>query len=500
MRVLIRVDASLRIGYGHVMRCLTLADALREAGCEVLFACRAEPGNALQLIADRGFATCTLSAGPDLRANQEAPLPWEADIAALWAALADAAPFTWCIVDHYGLGADWERAVRTRAQQVMVIDDLANRDHDADLLLDQNLTASMAAYAGRLPAHCRTLLGPRFALLRAAFLAPPIDLAAEARRIVVSFGGVDAGGETFKAMDALQGLPSLEVDFVAGAANPALEALAARCASQPNWRLHRHLDDFAGLLRSTDLCIGAAGATSWERAALGIPTLCIALADNQRSNAEALAEAGAHLYLGDSTRVDAADLRAAVQVLAHNLGLRCSLAARSRALVDGAGVTRVLAALLAPALNLRPATREDAQLLFEGRNAELVRQASLSREPVSWEGHLRWLEGVLASPQRWLLVGEVADGAVGVLRYDRQEQDPAVAEVSIYLLPGHAGAGWGRHLLAAGDAALRHHWPDIGFVEAQVRPDNAASLALFAHAGYQQEHCLFRRPIPGEHQ
>ncbi|WP_431483997.1 UDP-2,4-diacetamido-2,4,6-trideoxy-beta-L-altropyranose hydrolase [Pseudomonas solani] len=497
MRVLIRADASLRIGFGHVMRCLTLADALRDSGCEVLFACAAEPGNALQLIADRGFSTCALPGG-DLRQSAEAPLPWAADIAALWVALDGAGTFDWCIVDHYGLGADWQRAVRARARQVMVIDDLANRDHDADLLLDQNLTASNRAYAGRLPAPCQSLLGTRFALLRPEFFGGPIELAGEARRVVVSFGGVDPTKETLKAMEALQGLPALEVDFVAGAANPAWDELVSRCEGQPNWRLHRHLNDFAELLRRADLCIGAGGATSWERAVLGIPTLCIALAENQRPNAEALAEAGAHLYLGESSAVTAADLRAAVQVLAGNLGLRRSLAARSRALVDGMGVGRVLCALLAPALTLRPASLADARLLFEGRNAEPVRQASLSREPVSWEGHLHWLEGVLASERRWLLVAELADGPVGVLRYDRLESRPDTAEVSIYLLPGRAGVGWGHHLLAAGEKALRAHWPDLGVVEAQVRPDNAASLALFARAGYQQEHCLFRRPLPGE--
>ncbi|SFA47098.1 UDP-2,4-diacetamido-2,4,6-trideoxy-beta-L-altropyranose hydrolase [Metapseudomonas otitidis] len=497
MRVLVRADASLRIGSGHVMRCLTLAEALRQAGCDVQFACRPGLGDGLALIAARGFPVHRLEGVEDERACVESPLPWAEDLAALWQALPAGTTFDWCVVDHYGLGAEWERGVRLRARWVMAIDDLLHRPHEVDLLLDQNATARQRLDDDSLATVRQPLLGPHFALLREAFQGAPIAVAERVERVLVSFGGVDIGGETLKALAALETFPDVAVDVVAGAANPAWGELEQRVSQHPRWTLHRHVDDFAGLMRQADLCIGAGGGTTWERAALGLPTLCVALAPNQRPNAERLAEAGLHLYLGEAADLAVDDYRAALRILLGNPGLRRSLAARGRETVDGRGVRRVVAALLARDLRMRAATLDDAQLLFEGRNAEPVRRASLNTEPVEWSSHVRWLERVLASPDQHLLwLAEAADGPVGVLRYDRIET--ARVEVSLYLLPGRDSAGWGLYMLQAGEAALALHWPEVSGVEARVRPDNLASLLLFERAGFTQRHCVFQRTLQGE--
>lgn len=494
MRVLIRTDASQRIGYGHVMRCLTLAERLRDAGCDVVFACRREPGDALALIAEQGFSVYALQVAADGRDDLEQPLNWQEDISALWYALPATDTYSWCVVDHYGLAADWQAAVRERAEKVLVIDDLANREHAADLLLDQGLGRQADAYASLIPATCRTLLGARYALLRSAFQGAADIVGATVQRVLVSFGGVDAGRETFKVLRALAPFTQLQVTIVAGSANPAFTELAAWVARVPNWQLHRHVTDFAGLMRRADLCIGAAGVTSWERALLGLPTLCIALAPNQCAGAQAFAEAGAHLYLGESAQVSVDTVGDGLRVLLANEGLRRSLAARSMSLTDGLGASRVACELLASSLQLRAASADDAALLFEGRNSEQVREVSVSRELISWEEHLAWLHSSLLKPERLLLIAEAVCGPVGMVRYDICS--PATAEVSIYLFANCFGVGWGAHLLAAGEVAARKRWPELQQIEAQVAPHNLASMALFTRAGYQQSQCHFLRTLP----
>ncbi|GLR12924.1 hypothetical protein GCM10007907_17140 [Chitinimonas prasina] len=499
MNILFRADASLAIGSGHVMRCLTLAHVLATAGAKVSFACRALPGNALGLIADQGFVAHALPAvypGEVAEVDIEAALDWQADIDALRAVLSVQAQFDWVVVDHYGLDAHWQQAARQYAQCIAVVDDLANRGHAADLLLDQNLSALHADYTRLLPNHARALLGPRYALLRPAYRGGATVVSPLARRVMVSFGGVDAGGETFKAMDALADLPDLEVDFVAGAANPAWAGLVQKAEGKPHWRLHRHVADFASLMRQADLFVGAGGGTSWERAALGLPTVCIAVAPNQVANAEHMAAAGAQLYLGEAGQVTVAGLREAIRLLAGNHGLRLSLSQRSGQLVDGLGAQRVAAALLAQGLRLRPATQDDARLLHEGRNAESVRRWSLQTAPIPWDRHLAWLAASLLNPDRRLLVAEASDGPVGVLRYDHT--GAGRAEVSIYLLAGREGLGWARAMLQRGDQHIKQYWPDLLAIDAIVRPDNQASLGLFRQAGYVQADCHFVRHLEAD--
>ncbi|APQ11190.1 UDP-2,4-diacetamido-2,4,6-trideoxy-beta-L-altropyranose hydrolase [Pseudomonas oryzihabitans] len=495
MRVLIRADASLRIGSGHIVRCLTLADALAAVGCQIHFACRTEPGHAVAQIAARGYPVHRLSA-PDRRDDPESSLPWAEDMVSLDQALPGDLDFDWCVVDHYGLGTEWERAIRSRARRVLAIDDLPQRVHAVDLLLDQNMTAAVRAES-MLSEVGQALFGPRFALLRPAFQTATASTRSVVERVLVNFGGVDASGETFKVLEALEAFPTLHVDIIAGSANPAFDRLQQRTASHPHWCLQRHADDFAVLMAAADLCIGAGGASTWERAALGRATLCVALAPNQRGNALALAEHGAHLYLGDAETLSAADYRAAMHTLMVSGGLRSSLSVRSRELVDGRGTARVLTAMLGQDLRLRPATWNDAQLLYDGRNAEMVRRASLNMDPLCWEDHLGWLSRTLADTERQLLlIASALGGPVGVIRFQRLSE--RVAEVSLYLLVDRLGAGWGLPLLQAGETYLAGHWPTVEEVEAQVRDDNPASQQLFQRAGYQPRLHQLYRPLRGD--
>lgn len=495
MRVLIRADASLAIGSGHIARCLTLAKVLRDGGADVVFACRLLPGHLLASLEAQGWRTYRLPAtyGEEEAVQDiEAALPWQADIAALQVLLTAEEAFDWIIVDHYGLDHHWQTAARQWAPRIAAIDDLANRRHAVDLLLDQNLSGTPSAYAPWVEPACRTLLGPRFALIRDEFKRDPVLIQAQARRVLVNFGGFDAAGETYKAMLALAEIDGLEVDLIAGTGNPEWARMQAMAVSRPTWRLQTHTDEFARLMAQADLFVGAGGGTSWERAALGLPTLCIAVAANQQANAERLAAAGAHLYLGPRETVSVESLRQAISVLLANQGLRQSFAERSRQLVDGQGARRVAVALAGVALQLRKATMADARLLFEGRNAAAVRRWSVQPKAIDWANHLTWLAATLANAQRLLLIAEAVDGPIGVLRYDRVETR---AEVSIYLFEGRFGLGWGRALLARGESLVRDYWPMLRLIDAQVLPANQASINLFREAGYVQADCRFERAL-----
>ncbi|MHC8298623.1 UDP-2,4-diacetamido-2,4,6-trideoxy-beta-L-altropyranose hydrolase [Pseudomonas sp. ZS1P83] len=495
MRVLIRADASPTIGSGHIARCLTLARVLRKQGAHVSFACRLLPGHRLDSLQAEGFETFALPGRyPDEDPQQaiESMLPWPVDIAALGHALESRPAFDWIVVDHYGLDHHWQTAARRWAPRIAAVDDLATRTYSVDLLLNQNLSGTPQAYASLVAPNCQTLLGPRFAMLRDEFCCPAIPIKPQAKRVLVNFGGFDAAMQTHHAMLALAEFHELEVDFVAGADNPAWTQMQALAASRSNWRLHSFVSDFYRLMTEADLFVGAGGGTSWERAAMGLPTICIAVSNNQQANGEIMATSGSHVYLGTREQVSVEQLRQAIGFVAGNQGLRQSLAEHSRQLVDGRGAQRVAAALAGAVLHVRQATIDDAQLLLEGRNTEAVRRWSLETGIIEWQPHQNWLAASLSNSQRLLLIAESDDGPVGVLRYDLRGVE---AEVSIYLFEGRFGLGWGRALLARGEAFVTAHWSQLVAITAQVLPANQRSLRVFREAGFTQSACVFTRVL-----
>lgn len=347
MRVLFRVDASQVAGSGHLMRCLSLARQLQEQGAHLTFACRDLPGAPLQLIPP-AYELLRLPAHEgDAASTAEAALDGSADSAALAVRLAGR-QFDWCVVDHYGLDARWHQTARGFAKHLMVIDDLANRTLDCDLLLDQGFDDhSSARYAPWLQRPARALFGPAYALLREEFLLARAQTAPRSgtlQRLVVFFTGGDDGGELFKALQALVGWrPGVQVDVVIGAGHPAATPLAAYCQNH-GWHLHCQIDYMARLLVEADLAIGAAGSSSWERCVVGVPALVAVLADNQRSLAAGLQSLGAAINLGEAS---ALTVQAYQQALEHLTPSRLSeLSSRAWSVVDGLGAGRVSLAML----------------------------------------------------------------------------------------------------------------------------------------------------------
>lgn len=329
------------------MRCLALARQLSVSGAGVCFFCRELPGHLCDLVEEQGFECRRLPANPISAENP----PWSID------ALQDAElvlaqcqeDWDWCVVDHYGLAFDWERAVRSRSRRVMCIDDKASRRHDCDLLLDQNLDWNyQSLYAALVPEHARLLLGPRFALLRHEFAdrRSTVALRQKISRLLLAFGGGDAANETGRVLSMLAEWPhrTFDISVVIGASHPAraqIQALAEKhaleCAIQ--------VADMDKRIAEADIAIGAGGVNAWERCCLGLPSLIITLAENQWGIASALEQAGAAYYLGRAGQVDAEQVFDVLREC-QRPGVLAAMSEMAMSLVDGQGAGRVARILL----------------------------------------------------------------------------------------------------------------------------------------------------------
>jgi len=354
MNIAFRTDASLQIGTGHVMRCLTLADSLRAHGASSVFVCREHEGHLLELIAQRGhravslpLAVSPVSVNDHLAHAHWLGADWEYDAKETLRALGDA-HCDWLVVDHYALDARWERAVRSKCTRLMVIDDLADRAHDCDVLLDQNLGRSADDYAQLLPSHAARLIGPRYALLRPEFTQlREMSLARRVkphlRHVLVTMGGVDKDNATHIILNALNDcvLPvDTQITIVMGPHAPWLEQVRAQ-ASQMRYatRLLIGVKNMAQLMAECDLAIGAAGSTCWELCCLGVPSVLVVMAENQRLIAESLARHVSAMVF-DMSNVKSA-LKQFLEHTSLNEMLK-SLSDVARMVTDGRGVDKNL--------------------------------------------------------------------------------------------------------------------------------------------------------------
>lgn len=357
--VAVRVDAGPRLGTGHLMRSLTLADALRQHGAHVRFVCRDLPEGLEHLLRERGHEYRGLRGASDgtpqgdLAHSHWLPVGQAQDGRETEEALADRA-WQWVVVDHYALDHRWESRRRTGGRRIMVIDDLADRRHDCDILLDQNLYPDgESRYSGKVPPRASLLLGPHFALLREEFprlRATPRERTGEIRRVLVLLGGADASNHTRKVVEGLAGLapPRPEAEVVIGSQHPARDQLETLCRRH-GFACHVQTNDVARLMFAADLAIGAGGATSWERCCAGLPAVCLTQAANQVPIAGGLEAAGAIVNLGDGNALRAEDIRDAVQALIADPARTAKLARRAAGLVDGLGTERVCRHLLSAA-------------------------------------------------------------------------------------------------------------------------------------------------------
>lgn len=365
MKIAFRADASLQMGTGHVMRCLTLADALKAKGAECRFICREHTGNLIDFIRSKGYTTDALPLREPAEANSSAketaasaPEPAHAhwlgaslqQDAAECSRILDELQPDWLIVDHYALDARWEAALKPYNRQLMVIDDLADRPHQCDLLLDQTFGRNPADYEPLVPGACILLCGSQYALLRPEFAAlRSYSLQRrenpQLQHLLISMGGVDKDNATGQVLQALRSseLPAnCRITVVMGATAPWL-AEVRQLAEQMPWStaVRAGVSDMAQLMADSDLAIGAAGATSWERCCLGLPAVMVVLAENQRQVAQGLEQAGA-VEVIQSPQLILECLPVLLAPLISSSVQRTAMSQTAALIADGSGVTTVI--------------------------------------------------------------------------------------------------------------------------------------------------------------
>jgi UDP-2,4-diacetamido-2,4,6-trideoxy-beta-L-altropyranose hydrolase len=356
MHIAFRTDASLQIGTGHVMRCLTLADALRARGAQSTFFCRPHAGHLLDLIGQHGHAAIALTPADESFNVSVAPgyapwlgTNWASDAYETCQALGDQM-VDWLVVDHYALDRDWERALRPSTRRIMVIDDLADRPHDCDMLLDQTFGRETSDYMPWVSEGCRLHCGSQLALLRPEFAALRVySLKRRAqpvlKKLLISMGGVDNDNHTGAVLSALQNcsLPKdCRLTVVMGQASPSLKDVQDLAYAMP-WptSVLINVANMAELMADSDLAIGAAGVTSWERCCLGLPSIILVLADNQLKIAKSLEQMGAAMLCVSGPGLPK-QLESLLVTLQKDKKKVASMTDSAAKIVDGSGLDAVL--------------------------------------------------------------------------------------------------------------------------------------------------------------
>lgn len=313
MNVLIRCDSSFSIGSGHVFRCISFAQLLKN---DVTFVCRKLEGNINTKITQDNFKLIELEGIPNYQNGD--PLQEEDEIhKALDLIQPDVV-----IVDHYGLDASWETVVKAKTKFLLAIDDLG-REHNSDGILDQNFRLSIPS--NYLNSKSKLFLGPNYCLLNQNFLqrtAPSRDFYS-VENILVFFGGSDSASMTLRVLKLIGHFEKeISWEIVVGEQNRDLKDIEILCAKMPNVKLHVNINYMDKLMVEADLFLGAGGTTTWERAKLGLPSIVVSIADNQIEINKYLHAKEIIYYIGKSSEVSDKQITKTVLMIKNNSKLR----------------------------------------------------------------------------------------------------------------------------------------------------------------------------------
>ena len=366
MRFVFRADASLTIGTEHVMRCLTLADTLACNGHEVIFLSRDLPGDLNDTIRERGYQHHALAFEP------EGELADLALYDELFLELCHGDPvkypIDWLVVDHYGLDDYWESQMRPYVQGIFVIDDLADRTHDCDLLLDQNYMLDQhRTYQKRVPEHCLLLVGSDYALIRPEFTTRRETLIRQnnptrfrkVRHVLVNMGDQDVDNLTETILEGLNIVqkqfkprPRLDITVVIGQNNQHRQAIQ-RQVETLGFEYYVNPGPFVEKMIEADLFIGGAGISTWERMAIGLPGIIVTPDKLQMDMNRSLAQQGYQFFLGParntkkdiSSTITPEEIASMVHTAILSPELMVFMREKGLRLIDAQGTARVCDAL-----------------------------------------------------------------------------------------------------------------------------------------------------------
>jgi UDP-2,4-diacetamido-2,4,6-trideoxy-beta-L-altropyranose hydrolase len=479
--LLIRADASVVMGTGHIMRMIALAQAWREEGEEVVFLC-AEITPALEeRVRTEGFSFEKLAVVPGGKEDLEATCSMISRLGGKKSAVVVA-------LDGYNFGSDFQRDLKHKGCRLLLVDDYGHADfYNADLVLNQNISAREDLYSKRAPGT-HLMLGPKFALLRSEFVhnnSRSRTTPKQAATLLVTLGGADPDNATEKVIDALLG-SGLEVKVVVGGSNPHLPSLrrAAAAAAIGSTRVELVVNTLRmpELMKWADMAVAAGGSTSWELAFFGVPTLFMILADNQAANARELERQGFGVCLGENSKLTASQVTKAILRLARAESIRSEFSIRGQKMVDGGGAARVANAMMRSPLSVRLAVWSDAQLLWRWANDPVVRKFAFDSAPIPWQTHAIWFRKILKDKNSVVFIGTNCLGeAVGQARF---QGDGDEAAVDISVAKKFRGKGYAKEILSL---SLTHLFQEGAWrrAKAWVVAENFASRKTFENIGFK---------------
>ncbi|MEB3828470.1 UDP-2,4-diacetamido-2,4,6-trideoxy-beta-L-altropyranose hydrolase [Phormidium sp. CCY1219] len=477
MKVVIRTDASIQIGSGHVMRCLALAQAWQNTLGQPIFIM----ANSVPALEERLKSEA-------MEVVQLTTKAGSSDDAKETAALAHQFEASWVVVDGYHFSAEYQKIIKDSGLRLLFIDDYGHAEHYyADFVLNQNISADEQWYQHREP-YSQLLLGTRYTLLRREFwqwrgwqrTVPPI-----AKKVLVTLGGADPDNVTLKVIQALQlvEVEELEAVVVVGGSNPHYESLEMAVQdSRFPIRLQRNVTNMPELMAWADVAISAGGSTCWELAFMRLPSILLVLAENQRAIAEKLATLSQTVNLGWHQNIKSQNIPDRLSILLQSAEERTKLIEVSQQMVDGEGVSRIIKSLDASSLKLRPVREEDCELIWHWTNDPVIRSVSFSSEYIPWKDHVQWFTSKLGDRNCVFYIALNQDDVpIGQVRYEIRNQE---ATISLGLAEPFRGRGYGSRIMLLicqkieQDAAIKK-------IHAYAKPNNLASINVFLKSGFQ---------------
>jgi UDP-2,4-diacetamido-2,4,6-trideoxy-beta-L-altropyranose hydrolase len=478
MQVVFRVDASTQIGTGHVMRCLALAQAWHDTQGQPIFVMTTSVPALEERLKSEGMQVVHLTTEPG-----------SLDDAEQTTTLAHQFGATWVVVDGYHFGGEYQQILKQSKLHLLFIDDYGHAEHYyADFVLNQNISADEQWYNNR-EAYTQLLLDTRYALLRREFwqwqgwqrTVPPV-----AKKVLVTLGGADPDNITLKVIQSLQivEVEELEAVVVVGGSNPHYENLkrAVQDSRYPI-QLQQNVTNMPELMAWADVAISAGGSTCWELAFMGLPSILLILADNQRTISEKLATLNLAVNLGWHQDVKEQEIASTLSQLLQSAEQRAKIIKVSQQIVDGEGSSTIVRNLEANSILLRPVIEDDCEILWHWANDPVIRSVSFSSESISWTDHVQWFTSKLCDQNCVFYIALNPDNvAIGQVRYDITQKE---ATISLALAESFRGQGYGSNLILLGCKKLGQNL-GVERINAYVKPDNLASIRAFLKSGFKE--------------
>jgi UDP-2,4-diacetamido-2,4,6-trideoxy-beta-L-altropyranose hydrolase len=476
--LLIRADANKHIGTGHVMRCLALAEAWQDAGGEVCFVSACDAPALEVRLKKEGFQI--------LHINQDAGTLGDANETAR---IAHEHRADWIIVDGYHFGAGYQKTIKDSGLSLLVIDDYGHSDHYyADIVLNQNIYADMSFYLNYEP-YTRFLLGTKYALIRKEFLKWSgwhRDIPKVARKILVTLGGGDPDNVTQKVIEAVKTVEvcDFEVIVVAGGFNPHIGRIEESIKNCPEFRLIKNADNMPELMAWADVAISAGGSTSWELAFMGLPSVLIPIAENQKSVVNELQSLGIAHTIENTAGNNPVQLAQILSAFLQSREIRSGFSERMVRYIDGKGPLRILHTMSNTSITLRNVEPSDCKRIWGWINDPLVRSVSFDTRTISLQDHKQWFSSVLNDPN---LVYYIALDSmaipVGQARFKITSRE---AEISVLVDPNYRGLSLGSQLIRNATEKLFAE-TEVDTVKALIKTGNDRSRRSFIRAGYKEQ-------------